>query len=49
MKAYLNFELDIVLIDTTDIVTASPFTGVEDGFDNPNNSVAQDQNDVGAF
>ena len=32
MKAYVNFELDIVLIENTDIVTSSPFTGVEDDF-----------------
>ena len=36
MKTYVNFELDIVLIENVDVVTASPFTGAEDGFDNPN-------------
>ena len=35
MKTYMNLELDIVLIENTDIVTASPFTGVEDEFGNP--------------
>ena len=49
MKNYKNLELDIVLIETTDIVTSSPFTGVEDGFDNPNNSVAEGANVVGEF
>ncbi len=37
MKSYVKFELDIVLIENTDVVTAS-FTGDEDAFDNPNNS-----------
>lgn len=37
MKSYVNFELDIVLIENTDIVTSSPFEGADDGFENPNN------------
>ena len=36
MKTYVNFELDIVLIENTDIVTASPFAGEDDGFGDPN-------------
>ena len=47
MKAYINFELDIVLIDNVDVVTASPFTGVEDVFGNPNNT--NKNNDAGIF
>lgn len=42
MKSYVNFELDIVLIENTDIVTSSPsnpFEGVGDGFEDPNNNV----------
>ena len=35
MKNYKNLELDIVLIENVDVITASPFTGVEDGFGNP--------------
>ena len=37
MKTYVNFELDIVLIENVDVVTASPFVGEDDGFCNPNN------------
>ena len=33
---YVNFELDIVLIENVDVVTASPFTGGVDEFENPN-------------
>ena len=36
MKNYVNLELNIVLIENVDIVTASPFTGETDGFENPN-------------
>jgi hypothetical protein len=36
MKTYVNFELDIVLIENVDVITSSPFTGVEDDFDDPN-------------
>ena len=36
MKTYVNLELDIVLIENVDVITTSPFTGAEDGFDNPN-------------
>ena len=36
MKNYKNLELDIVLIENVDVVTASPFLGEEDGFGNPN-------------
>lgn len=41
MKNYKNLELDIVLIENVDVVTASSFLGEEDGFGNPN--------DVGEF
>jgi hypothetical protein len=37
MKNYKNLELDIVLIENVDVITASPFTGVEDDFGDPNN------------
>ena len=47
MKAYINFELDIVLIDNVDVVTASPFTGVEDIFGNPNTN--EKNTDAGIF
>ena len=47
MKTYVNFELNIVLIENADIVTASPFTGVEDEFGNPNNPPAD--NPIGNF
>jgi hypothetical protein len=36
MKFYENLELNIVLIENTDIVTSSPFKGTEEEFDNPN-------------
>ena len=36
MKNYKNLELDLVLIENVDVITASPFTGVDDGFDDPN-------------
>ena len=36
MKFYENLELNIVLIENTDIVTSSPFEGAEDEFGNPN-------------
>jgi hypothetical protein len=36
MKTYVNFELDIVLIENVDVITASPFTGETDDFENPN-------------
>ena len=38
MKNYKNLELDIILVENTDIVTASPFTGKDDDFGNPNNN-----------
>ena len=41
MKTYVNFELDIVLIENVDVITASPFTGVEDGFGNPNEQFSE--------
>ena len=47
MKTYVNFELNIVLIENVDIVTASPFTGVEDEFFAPTPSQAD--NHVGDF
>ena len=37
MKFYENLELNIVLIENTDIVTSSPFEGEDDNFDIPNN------------
>ncbi len=46
MKTYVNFELDIVLIENVDVVTASPFTGGVDGFEDPNTS---QENPVGDF
>ena len=36
MKFYENLELNIVLIENTDIVTSSPFEGIEDEFNKPN-------------
>ena len=39
MKKYMEFELNIVLIENKDVVTASPFTGNEDEFEDPNNFV----------
>ena len=41
MKAYKNLELDIVLIENADIVTASPFEGVEDDFGAPSQNFGQ--------
>ena len=46
MKNYGNLELNIVLIENVDIVTASPFTGDTDGFGDPNE---QPSNPVGEF
>ena len=36
MKTYENLELNIVLIENVDVITASAFPGEDDGFGNPN-------------